>query len=197
MHFLLLPQIKELEAPRVPWAGRLKIFAWSCKNHFLQPRKPGLMAGFWDGGVWEWLDDGSSPWKILVVVTTLSPGSIPSNPPLDDVVVMWTPVRPNSNFAEFRTSVVLMHNCYVLLGLNWPWDPSLIPCSDWISNCLEFQLSPQTWGKIGLGIPTIFPLKLRLKGNQLVKSKTYTIHIKQPKNLWYHMRKLQRSVWLA
>ena len=29
-------------------------------------------------------------------------------------------VRPNSNSAEFRTSVVLNHSCYVVLGLNWP-----------------------------------------------------------------------------
>ena len=30
------------------------------------------------------------------------------------------PVRPNSNSAEFRASVVLNHSCYVVLGLNWP-----------------------------------------------------------------------------
>ena len=30
------------------------------------------------------------------------------------------PVRLNSNSAEFRTSVVLNHSCYVVLGLNWP-----------------------------------------------------------------------------
>ena len=29
-------------------------------------------------------------------------------------------VRPNSKSAEFRTSVVLKHSCYVVLGLNWP-----------------------------------------------------------------------------
>ena len=29
-------------------------------------------------------------------------------------------VRPNSNSAEFRASVVLNHSCYVVLGLNWP-----------------------------------------------------------------------------
>ena len=30
------------------------------------------------------------------------------------------PVRPNSNSAEFHASLVLNHNCYVVLGLNWP-----------------------------------------------------------------------------
>ena len=30
------------------------------------------------------------------------------------------PVRPNSNSAEFRSSVVLNHSCYVVLGLNRP-----------------------------------------------------------------------------
>ena len=30
------------------------------------------------------------------------------------------PVRPNSNSAEFRSSVVLNHSCYEVLGLNWP-----------------------------------------------------------------------------
>ena len=29
------------------------------------------------------------------------------------------PVRPNFRSAEFRTSVVLDHSCYVVLGLNW------------------------------------------------------------------------------
>ena len=29
-------------------------------------------------------------------------------------------VRPNSRSAEFRTSVVSNHSCYVVLGLNWP-----------------------------------------------------------------------------
>ena len=39
------------------------------------------------------------------------------------------PVRPNSNSAEFRASVVLNHSCYVVLGLNWPYDPSPYPIS--------------------------------------------------------------------
>ena len=43
-------------------------------------------------------------------------------------------VRPNSRPAEFYASVVLNHSCYVVLGLNWPQYPSLIPGS------LEFQL---------------------------------------------------------
>ena len=29
-------------------------------------------------------------------------------------------VRPNSNSAEFCSSVVLNHSCYEVLGLNWP-----------------------------------------------------------------------------
>ena len=49
-------------------------------------------------------------------------GSIP-NPPGGDVRVSPgggchrdPPVRPNSNSAEFRTSVVLNHSCYEVLG---------------------------------------------------------------------------------
>ena len=30
------------------------------------------------------------------------------------------PVRPNSSYAEFCAWVVLNHNCFVVLGLNWP-----------------------------------------------------------------------------
>ena len=55
---------------------------------------------------------------------------------------------------------MLNQSCYVVLGLNWPLDPSLIP------GRLELQLSgwrgfnpPWTWGKIPLGIPTFLPLE--------------------------------------
>ena len=36
------------------------------------------------------------------------------------VVVKRTPVRPNSNSAEFRAWLVLNYSSYVVLGYNWP-----------------------------------------------------------------------------
>ena len=68
-----------------------------------------------------------------LVAASLSPGSILHHPGVrvghggSSVVVKRALVRPNSNSAEFRASVVLNHSCYVVLGLNWPWDPSLNP----------------------------------------------------------------------
>ena len=64
------------------------------------------------------------------VVAAPSPGSIlhhPSAPGGCRLVMgaVWlsekrTPVRPNSNSAEFRTWVVLNYSSYVVLGKNWP-----------------------------------------------------------------------------
>ena len=48
---------------------------------------------------------------------------------------MDRPIRPNSNSAEFRTSVVLKHSCYVVLGLNGHRIPPLSQVV-WSSNCL-------------------------------------------------------------
>ena len=39
--------------------------------------------------------------------------------PRGSVVVIRTPVRPNSNSAESRAWLVLNYSSYVVLGLNW------------------------------------------------------------------------------
>ena len=62
----------------------------------------------------------------ILVVAAPSPGSIP-NPlgvwvaPEGGVVVIRNPVRLNSDFVKFRTSVVFeLQRAGVVLGLNWP-----------------------------------------------------------------------------
>ena len=54
-----------------------------------------------------WLEDESPPWRLL--------GPL-ERPHLWCGCHRDPPVRPNSNSAEFRTSVVLNHSCYVVLG---------------------------------------------------------------------------------
>ena len=56
-----------------------------------------------------------------LVVAAPSPGSILHHPGVrvghgGGVVVIRTPVRPNSNSAEFRAWVVLNYSSYVVLG---------------------------------------------------------------------------------
>ena len=68
---------------------------------------------------------------LRAVITSL--GSIPTPPGSSG----WSweqcgchrnpPVRPNSRSAEFCVLVVLNLSCFVVLGLNRPWDPSLFP----------------------------------------------------------------------
>ena len=64
-----------------------------------------------EAGIWGWLEDGSPPWRLLVPL---------ERPHLWCGCHGDPPVRPNSNSAEFRSSVVLNHSCYEVLGLNWP-----------------------------------------------------------------------------
>ena len=82
---------------------------------------------FEDGLRTGWLEDGSPPWRLLVPLWWLHLTQINSAPPGGYRLVigaMWlskrTPVRPNSNSAEFRAWVVLNYSSYVVLGLNWP-----------------------------------------------------------------------------
>ena len=100
-----------------------------CPFEVLDVFEDGLRMGVLPGGCWD------------PRVAAPSLGSIPKPPgganwSLGQCGCHRDPlVRPKSNSAEFRASMVLNHSCYVVLGLRGPQDPSLIPGS------LELQLS--------------------------------------------------------
>ena len=96
-----------------------------CMLHACIP--PGALSGtcnrsYCKAGIWGWLEDGSPPWRLLVPLwwLHLSQDQFCTTRGVrvghkGSVVVKRTPVRPNSNSAEFHAWVVLNYKSYVVL----------------------------------------------------------------------------------
>ena len=77
----------------------------------------------WDGGILGCLEDRRPSWKLLVPLwwLHLAQEQFCTTQGVQvghggGVVVIRTPVRPNSNSAEFRAWMVLNYSSYVVLG---------------------------------------------------------------------------------
>ena len=114
--------------PDLDWNKNRKKMKKTIDWALAEARSGPCNQSYCEAGVWGWHEDRSPPRRLLGPLERPHLTYDQFQTPLGGVGWSWGQcgchrdplVRPNSNSAEFRASVVLNHSCYVVLGLNWP-----------------------------------------------------------------------------